>query len=155
MKNKVLWYLPLLAIVFIFGCSSTETTDNSQTTKIKERPGIDSLYVFDQAAPDTSNKNLEIIPVLEKNTVDAENLSTQNKYTVQVGAFSTLEKADFFASEARTRIKKELSVTFNEQIKLFVVQIIPAFPSKSDAETLKIELRKMKGFEDAWVVVAN
>ena len=154
MKKKILLLLPIFAILFIFGCSSTETTDNSQTN-VKEKKSLDSLYVFDQSAPDTSNKNLEIIPVLEKNTVDAENLSTQNKYTVQVGAFSTLEKADFFAAEARTRIKKELSVTFSEQIKLFVVQIIPAFNTKSDAETLKMELRKLKGFEDAWVVVTN
>ncbi len=132
------------------GCTNIETQRANNSSK-------DSVLVFEKPKPsaDTSNQILEIRTVLEKNNLE-KSLSTKPlRFSVQIGAFSTLEKADFFASQALKKIGQQFSVTFNSSVNLFVVQLIPSLSQKPDAEALKTELWKIKEYKDAWIVLVD
>ncbi len=146
----VLAFCSIVVVAFLAGCSSKEVGKPNANQPVK-----DSVMVFEESTPDTSNKNSEIRLSLEKNNQAIESDAKKLKFSIQVGAFSTLEKADKFAGEAKMKSKSELSVVFNEAVKLFVVQIVPAFENKQDAETLRNQLWKIKEFKDAWIVLVD
>jgi cell division septation protein DedD len=152
MAGKILSIFSFLLLLIFAGCASSEVEQKDAADK---KTGKDSVLVFEEAVPDTANKNLEIRSTLEKNNQAKEATTKSLKYSVQIGAFSTLEKADGFADVAKKKIKKELTVSFNESVKLFVVQVTPAFAVKADAETFRNQLWKHKAFKDAWIVLVD
>ena len=152
MTRKILSLLSLLLLVTLIGCSSSEVEKKDSSDK---KAAKDSVMIFEEAVPDTANRNLEIRAALEKNNQAKEQSAKPLKYSVQIGAFSTLEKADKYAASSKTKIHKELTVTYNDAVKLFVVQVTPAFDHKSDAESLRAQLWKSKAFGDAWIVLVD
>ncbi|MCH8941557.1 MAG: SPOR domain-containing protein [Bacteroidetes bacterium] len=132
MKKSILFLL-LFPIVLLFSsCSSTkESTDIIRTQE------TDSLYVFD-----TPNENLMVIP----------NIGNVKLYIVQIGAFTTIEKAENFATESRKKINYNLDIEYSNSVNLYVVQLKPFYNKKEDAETVKNKLWKINDFEDAWIL---
>jgi cell division septation protein DedD len=152
MTGKILSISSLLLLLVFAGCASDEVEKKDAADK---KPGKDSVLVFEEAVPDTANKNLEIRSALEKNNQAKETTAKKLKFSVQIGAFSTLEKADGFAAAAKSKIQKELTVTFNDAVKLFVVQVSPAFEKRADAEAFRNQVWKQKAFKDAWIVLVD
>ncbi|MCH8326342.1 MAG: SPOR domain-containing protein [Bacteroidetes bacterium] len=132
MKKSIVFLLLFSFILFVSACSSTK-----EGTDIISTQETDSLYVFD-----TPNENLVLIP----------NIANVKLYIVQIGAFTTLEKAEKFAIESRKKIKYNLDIEYSNSVNLYVVQLKPFYNIKEDAETVKNNLWKITDFEDAWIL---
>lgn len=128
--------LSLIILILSFvGCTSSQ-----------QSAGEDKVYVFDE------------IP--KENTIEAPktgeypNLS-ETYYVVQIGAFTTKDRADQFAAMSRTKIKNDINISYSDAVKLYVVQINPFYKSKKEAELVRDEIRQIPDFNDAWIVTVN
>ena len=126
----------ILLLLFLAGCSSSE-----ETTEKKE---YDSTYVFDEV-PES-----DIITFDTPETKDSDVL-----YVIQIGAFTTKEKADEFANQSKAIIGKNVKVSFSQRVNLYVVHIDPPYKSKAEAESVRNSLWQLNGFQDAWIVTIN
>lgn len=128
-------YLALFAVLLI-GCSATQ--QNSDDEK--------QVYIFDE--------------VPEEKTIEAPSSgeypgTSETYYVVQIGAFTTEEKAQSFEELSRSKTNYKYSVIYSENLKLYLVQVIPFFKSRSEAEAVRNNLWKISDFVDAWIVTVN
>ncbi len=127
--------LILFFSTFIFtSCSST-----TENTEISKQPS-DSSYVFDDVPPE------DFI------TIETPAAQPGEVYILQIGAFSSFEKAKLFAESSRTKLNHEIKVSFNEKNNLYVVQIHPAFDNKQDAVNYQNELDMYDEYKDSWII---
>lgn len=128
--KRIAGILFILSILFtLSSCSLTKETPKDNTEK------KDSVYVFDQAP-----KEPEI---------------TGTYYIVQIGAFTTQEKADVFANQFKTKMNKEVSISYNKGLNLYVVQLLPKFKDRPEAESIRDLIKKEKEFSDVWILTVN
>ena len=123
--------------VYILTSCSTSSNEIRTTKKV-----IDSTYVFDEVPPENIYK------------FDTEEKHQDTIYIIQIGAFSTLEKAKEFSEFSRAKLKKDIKVEFKENKKLYVVQIYPYYNDKKKAETYRRELINYKEYKDAWIATS-
>ena len=121
--------------VYILTSCSTSSNEIRTTKKV-----IDSTYVFDEVPPENIYK------------FDANEKHPDTIYIIQIGAFSTLDRAKEFSEFSRERLKKDIKVDYKENKKLYVVQIYPYYSDKKKAETYRRELIKNEEYKDAWIV---
>jgi cell division septation protein DedD len=133
MKN-ILFLLSILFIFFV-GCTASKQSNEE-----------DKVYVFD----DIPKENTIEAP----KTGEYPNLD-QTYYVVQIGAFTSKERAESFTDLAKVKIKNEIKITYNDALKLYVVQITPFYKSKKEAELVRDEIRQVPEFSDAWIVTVN
>jgi cell division septation protein DedD len=137
MKNYLIQSLLIIsAIYFISGCTTSQ--QGSEDEK--------QVYIFDE--------------VPEEKTIEAPKTGeypslTEAYYVVQIGAYSNEEKANEFAEISRTKTNYKCSVVYSESLKLHLVQIIPFFKSRTEAEEVRNNLWKLTEFADAWIVSVN
>lgn len=129
-------YYLILLVIYFNACSSSE-----QSTNV---PMVKESYVFD----DVSEKETKEIKPVEKEIIVSKDQS--EKFIVQLGAFSTEDKADKFISDNKNKIKYSLIKKYNDKINLFVVQI-PPFNSREEAEKVRNELWQQEAFKDAFI----
>ena len=128
------------AVILLFpSCASKEVTKD-------DTPKKDTVYVFDQVAPDTVKKQA---PPVENTTVQTP------YYLVQIGAFSTRDKAESFSGIAKTKLNYDMTIKYNDVIKLFVVQLSPPFTSRPEAEKVRNDIKQYKEYNDAWIVTID
>ncbi len=72
-------------------------------------------------------------------------------YIVQVGAFSTEDRAETFVKENQSKIDLKLSLVFNDQTKLFTIQL-PPFITRDSAELVRDSIRQIQVFKDAFII---
>jgi len=132
--NSKLFWLIIASGIFFFGCSPTE--------KISEEgeKETDEIYIFDEV-PDSEVLKFETPPEIE-NVV----------YEIQIGAFSTKEKAEIFAVSSSNYLNKELYVAFNSTVNLYIVRLSQEFISRSEAEKIRNEIWTYEKYADAWIV---
>ena len=136
MLNKKLLPILLLPLLHFISCSSS-----IEQTREEETPGDEGVYIFDQVPEDTSTVR------------SPENYNSPQKYyLVQIGAFTTKDRAESFAEEGRDILSKEILVMYNADANLFVVQLKNHFKNKEDAEKARNDLRSNEKYKDAWVV---
>ena len=134
-------FLIALAL-FLFSCSSSKET--SQSSSVQEKTKNDSLYVFDQVPTNEQTK--------QDTTTNSQTSKILNTYyVVQIGAFTTKERAQEFADQSRAKIKQEIIIKYRPDINLFVVQLAPAYSSHEQAENVRNEIWKTGSFNDAWI----
>jgi len=134
-KSKLIYFFLTVLFLSFVKCSTTERTVKEVKT--------DDTYIFDEVPPEdycTFKTPIE--------NSDAE-------YIVQIGAFSTLERAKQFADKSRLQLQKDIKVNFNDRNSLYVVQIHPPFQSKTEAEKYRDELWKNDDYNDAWILEAD
>ncbi len=158
--------ISLLLVGFVLGGCATQ----KQTTKDKENKN--DVYVFDQighkdnkvkdessidsakvVTVDSTITN-EVQPIFEeKKEVDSTpTVETPKLYFVQLGAFTTQERAEEFIKEAEELLeKKTFTITFSDEKELFLVQL-PPFKDKKEAEKVRNRLWKYDQFKDAFIV---
>jgi cell division septation protein DedD len=136
MKKYFLILLIFLSVKLFIGCTtSQQNTDNEK-----------QIYIFDEVPEE---KTIEPPKTGEyPNTVSSY-------YVVQIGAFTTEEKAEAFAEISRTKTNYKSSVVYSDNLKLYLVQIIPFFKSRTEAEEVRNNLWKLQEFVDAWIVTVN
>jgi len=143
--------------LLLFACSSSEqTTQESQ----KKEPQI---YVFDDVSRvDTTKTDTtkvereEIQPAVQEEAKTEPQLPppVSEKFFVQLGAYSTRERAETFVNENQSKIQLKMEIFFSEKVKLFVVRLSP-FPNREDAEKVKNNIRQMPAFKDAFIVTGD
>lgn len=128
--------LVILALfIYLSGCSTSQQTQTTDT-------GKDSVYVFD-SVPDTSSDE---IPSLKYPDMG------MTYYVVQIGAFTTRERAQRFVSETKASLPFNVKISFSQQNNLYVVQLADYYTSRSEAESVRNELWKDEKFKDAWIL---
>ena len=125
----------LFILTLLIGCTASQ-----------DSTGEDKIYVFD----DIPKENTIEAP----KTGEYPNLN-QTYYVVQIGAFTTKEKAESFAEMSKSKIKNEIDITYSDPVKLYVVQITPFYKSKKEAELVRDEIKLNPEFNDAWIVTVN
>jgi len=149
MKIKI-FLCAAIAIISLFfpACSSMQQTSGREAQKDNSGEKKDSLYVFDQTtAPvkDTAQSaSLKIKPEVQNTGVTS--------YLIQIGAYTTKERADEFATLSRTKIQDEITISFKSDVNLYVVQLAERFSSHDEAEKERNILWKIPEFKDAWIV---
>lgn len=133
---KVLAVISCLA--YLSGCSTSQQTQSTDT-------GKDSVYVFD-AVPETEKDD---IPELKYPDMDT------TYYIVQIGAFTTKERAKKFTEESRQLLPYDIKIGFSSSNNLYVVQLTEYYTSRSRAESVRNDLWKMEKFRDAWILTVN
>ncbi len=143
MRQPFLTIIFLTLLIISVGCSaSQQTNDNS-----KEESNV---YVFDDVSSvDSLKENIDKTGIKEEIVVFST--KNENGYLVQVGAFTSKSRAETFCNEAKSKTKFPLSVTYSDDVKLFVVQL-PPFSTKSEAKNVRDELWKINIFKDAFIV---
>lgn len=137
MKNYFIHSLLIIsAFYFISGCSTSQQSSDDEK----------QVYIFDE--------------VPEEKTIEAPTTGeypslTEAYYVVQIGAYSNEEKANEFAEISRAKTNYKCSVVYSESLKLHLVQIIPFFKSRTEAEEVRNNLWKLPEFVDAWIVTVN
>jgi len=137
MKIKLIFIFYVLIIVALSACSSSK--DNSD---IFNTNSSDSLYVFDSVPIDSINYETTVLPTI----------SNVKLYIVQIGAFSTKDKAEYFAAQSKNKIKFDIDIAFSNSVNLYVVQLKPFYNKKEDAESVRNNLWAMDTFKDAWIL---
>ncbi|MDA3860550.1 MAG: SPOR domain-containing protein [Melioribacteraceae bacterium] len=138
MKNSI--FLVLISFLLIIGCSAVQETDSNDSESSK------SVYVFDDVSLKDSTENI------------AEEISEPNKiiemYIVQVGDFSTLEKAELFISEVKDKTNFDLNTHLNDSNNLHVIQL-PPFRTREEAEETRDKLKTIQEFNGTFIVPNN
>lgn len=149
-------YSLIFLTAFLFACASSEET--TQQTEKKEP----EIYVFDDVNKDdttkveipkqTEAKPEEPKPEVKSAPVIKDSLSmTAKKFIVQVGAFTTKERAQAFVKENQTKIAYIMSITLRDSDKHFVVRLLP-FASREDAEKVRNNIWQVPSFKDAFII---
>lgn len=148
--------LLILLFSFIIACtSSTETTQESKEP---------DFYVFDDVEKIDTIKSEPVAAekVMTDSTakakvdttalpVDNEKVSTGFKYILQLGAFSTRERAEQFIIENQSKISFLMNLTQKGPNNLYTVHLSP-FKEKAEAESVRNTIWKIPVFKDAFIV---
>jgi cell division septation protein DedD len=152
MKLKII--LLVIPLVLICACSSSDDTVKNEQTKEPE------VYVFDDVSKvDTSkaepSKTVETIPeVKEQMPAKVIQPSIIKKFIVQVGAFTSKDRADSFVRENQPKIEQKMSIAFSNQVQLYVVQL-PPFISREEAEKVRNSLWQITPFKGAFIITTD
>lgn len=134
--NKFIYSLLIIGVFHVVSCSSTNLTNDDEK----------QIYIFDE------------VPV--EKTIDAPKTGEypntgSSYYVVQIGAFTTENKANEFADLSKQKTNYKYSIVYSGNLKLYLVQVIPFFKSRAEAEEVRNNLWKIESFADAWILTVN
>ncbi|MCL6098556.1 MAG: SPOR domain-containing protein [Bacteroidetes bacterium] len=150
-------YLALAISLFLFACSSLEKTTQESAKKEPQVYVFDDVSKVDTTRTDTTkveSKELQPEVLEEQKTEPLPPPLISEKFLVQVGAYSTKERAETFINENQSKIQQKMEVFYSEKVKLFIVQL-PPFPNHKDAEKVKDNIRQIPAFKDAFVTMSR
>ncbi len=132
-KITILFY-----ILFLIGCSSKEVTQE-KNDYVFDKVELDSIEVDQNLNSFVSEPVEEFVP-------------EKSFYVVQIGAFTTEQRAKRFADKSKKMLNEEVVISFSDRVNLYLVQLEKRFNNKSDAEIVRDNLKLFPEFQDAWVV---
>lgn len=134
--NKILSLIIILIAFQLVSCSGSQQSTDSE----------EQVYVFDEVPVDKT---------IEPTKTGEYPNTTSAYYVVQIGAYTTEDKAKDFADLSRQKTNYKCSIVYSENLKLYLVQIIPFFKSRTEAEEVRNNLWKLEEFVDAWILTVN
>lgn len=75
-------------------------------------------------------------------------------YIIQIGAYSTFEKAKKFRGSIKNKLSEEIFVSFDKRTSLYVVRLKPR-ETRAEAEEIRTKLRATKEFSDAFILTVE
>lgn len=154
LRNWVL-FVPLM---FLLACISAEQTTDDAVKKTPDVYVFDDIKKIDEPKPDSAKTevaNAEIKNVKAKvDTVATTFTAFEKRFTVQLGAFTTKERADLFIKENQSKTSLPLLIQFNAKTKLFAVQV-PPYKTKDEADIIRDNLRKFSVFSGSFTVIVE
>lgn len=138
MKFYAAFFLVFFSISF-FSCSSKETIEEKKD------------YVFDADSLDLSDTNLNQL----SNDISQNDDNSPSYYLIQIGAFTSEQRAIKFADKSRKLLNEEIIVSFSDKVNLFVVQLGKNFSNREEAEIVRDNLKLFPEFQDAWIISIN
>lgn len=152
--NKDRFLLILFLGFAVFGCSASEETSENAAQKLPEILVFEEVEKTDTTLiKEDSLKNQISEPIIDEKT-ETDTIKTIDKqfiYIIQVGAFSTIERADAFIKENQQKINNKMVISFNEQTKLYTVQLTP-FNEREDADQIRSSIKQIPAFKDAFII---
>lgn len=150
---RLINYLLIFLSTLLFACASSE-----ETTKQTEKKEPD-VYIFDDIQKDAVNINdtTKAIPSVEEVKVEpvkTEQTVSVKKFIIQLGAFTSQERAQAFINENKSKTGLTMSIIYREQIKLFAVQL-PPFTTREEAEKTRNNLWQIPSFKDAFIITVE
>jgi cell division septation protein DedD len=149
-------YLLIFLTAFLFACaSSQETTHQTQ----KKEPEV---LVFDDVNKNDTTKveiSKQVDPTKQAEP-KPEVISPQQitsaapmavKYIVQVGVFTSQERAQSFVNENQSKIVYLMNITLRDTDKRFVVRLKP-FATREEAEMVRNNIWQIPAFKDAFII---
>lgn len=128
----------IILTLLLISCSSQTVQQENQN------------YVFDLIETDTVSVVQKDTVLIE--TIKEEEFETPAYYMVQIGAFSSENRAKKFAEKSRKLLNEEVIISFSDRINLYLVQLAKRFENKSEAEIVRDNLKLFPEFQDAWIV---
>ncbi len=148
-------FLISISIVLFIGCSASE-----ETTKQTEKKEPD-VYIFDDIQKDEVkiNDTTKTIPTVEEikvepvksNPVKTEPIVSVKKFIIQLGAFTSHERAQTFINENKSKTELSMIIIYRDQIKLYAVQL-PPFATREEAEKIRNDFWQIPSFKDAFII---
>lgn len=143
MKIKLTVFLSLF-VFLLYACSSSqETTESEESTESQPE-----VYVFDDITDgeeDTTQVTEDTLPIVPEKEI------SEIQYFVQVGAFTTRERAEQFYKNNSSKISYQMNISYSDEVNLYVVRL-QAFSNRSEAEKVRNELWQTATFKDAFIV---
>ncbi|MBK7867395.1 MAG: SPOR domain-containing protein [Ignavibacteriales bacterium] len=133
-KQSILSFITLVLLSVLLGACSSVTEEKVEE-KIDVNQGLDTI------------KSVESIPVVDSKV----EVPKSYLYIIQIGAYSTFEKAKKFRGSIKNKINEEIFVSFDKRTSLYVVRLKPR-DSRADAEEIRTKLRATKEFADAFIL---
>jgi cell division septation protein DedD len=133
-----IFFVALISIIHFISCSSSEETQVK-----KEENETDTVYVFDEIPPEDTFE------------FEAPVQQSFDVYVVQIGAFSTFDRAKEFADQSWVKLNREIKVEYKQAKNLYVVWVYPPFQDKVSAEGYRTEIQRKGEFKDAWIVTVE
>jgi cell division protein FtsN len=140
----------ILFTIMFYACASSQETTQTQQIPKKEP----EVYIFDDAGKiDTAKVEKPKEVVKEPVSIEKKetNLPVTKKFIVQVGAFTSKERAQVFINENKAKIEQEMNISFREQDKLWLVQL-PSFSSREEAEKVRNTIWQIPSFKGAFII---
>lgn len=137
----------VLFIVLVYGCSGTNETTKDSTKDL-------DIYVFEESikpSPIETEKDTVSIPPKTVEIEESPQTLPAQTFIVQVGAFTSRERADQFIRENKSKIDKQMLIVYRQDVNLYAVQL-PAFSNKTDAEDAKNQIGKIPQFKGAFII---
>lgn len=171
MKKIISFFVLLFTIS---ACSLfQETTSYDEIEVNGDKENTEEVYVFDETSevvtePKTSTEEIakveaavsETISETKDETPDVYNEPTSSNETnqyyseqfyLQLGAFSTLQRAERFTSNVSSNVPFPLSVIYNSTISLYVVRSSP-YDTRGEVEAVRDDFRRRNIYKDAFIV---
>lgn len=126
----------LLFLIALFASSCSSVSDENK----KEESAV------------TSNQLDTIKSVDNTPSVDSKvEVPKSFLYIIQIGAYSTFEKAKKFRGSIKNKLSEEIFVSFDKRTSLYVVRLKPR-ETRAEAEEIRTKLRATKEFSDAFIL---
>lgn len=143
---KYRYFLSLFVIIGVYACSTPEQTVKTEEKKEPEVYVFDDVSSVDTTAVPPPPPAAETIPVQQP---------VKNKiFMVQVGAFSTLERAQLFVNSNKDKTDQKFDISFSSEVQLFVVRSVP-FNTREEAEKVRNQLQLAPIFRDSFIITAD
>lgn len=110
--------------------------------EVKEEPVVDN---------NISESNVKVEESITQETHQNVKEFEGTVYYLQLGAFSTLERAEQFKKESDSKVPFQLSIIFNVDKALYTVRSSP-FGEKTEVNNIREEFWKQNMFPDAFIV---
>lgn len=146
MKKYIYLSVILVLLILLEGCSSTPETSQESAASDSSQ-----VYVFDVVEDDSLN---QIGAVKEAMLIESDTSAGDDEFEffiVQVGAFTTVDRAKRFIDEHKADIDHEMTYHYSDIVKLYVVQL-PPFRTRAEAELVRNALWQTDTFKDAFIV---
>jgi len=139
MKTLIIFFLILLIISgFFISCSSSEETQVNKQETVE-----DTVYIFDEVPPEDLFK------------FESPAQQSIDIYVIQIGAFSSIDRAKEFAEQSMSKLNKDIKVEYKPDKNLYVVWIYPPFQDKESAVVYRGDIQKGGDFNDAWITTTE
>jgi len=148
--RKTNYSLTLLA-TFLIACSNSQETVKSTPKKENDVQLLDDQKINDSLRTVVPQK-IDTLAVNKE--IPKENPNISKKYIVQIGAFSSNERARSFINENQPKVAQQMKIVFRDQVKLYTVQL-PPFTSYEEAQKVRDSLWNTPSFKDAFILMID
>jgi cell division protein FtsN len=156
MKHSSLYLL--IPLMFLIACVSAEQTAEQTEQKSPDVYVFDEVKKVDEVKPEVAKVEEQKPEVKVDSTVVKPPVIEQpvmvQKFTVQLGAFTTKERAETFVKDNQAKTSLQLLINYNEKTKLFAIQI-PSYKTKEEADLIRDNLRKFPVFGDSFTITTD
>jgi len=130
----------------------TETISESNNSVIENVPLANTYPTDDKST--TSATVYSESTITSKKTVantSEEYTNYSQQFYLQLGAFSTLKRAEKYAANASSSVPFDISVMYNSSNSLYMVRS-SSFATKGEAEAIRGDLKRRNIYKDAFIV---